>query len=181
MAEEELWFRVGTFHSGTQLTLLPPASGSREVAAGVWQRERERGWGAYSGSRRLTTRKEQGEAAGAEPQAQAGQPRRGWAGAVRPGTLIAFGAWERPQRRGGGEAKDPGSAGGPSLRRAGSPSRGRTARPLGFGVGDRRTRTPGFAVPSAGRRLETPSSPLPARPLGIPGAPGRSDFRTPSP
>lgn len=52
--------------------------------------ERERGWGAYSGSCCLTTRKEQAEAAGMEPQAQAGQPRRGWAGAVRPGDPNSF-------------------------------------------------------------------------------------------
>lgn len=44
-----------------------------------------------------------------ETQAQAGQPRRGWAGAKRPGTLIAFGVWELPQGPGGGEANDPGS------------------------------------------------------------------------
>lgn len=71
----------------------------------VWERQGEEGWGAYSGSGCLTTRKELGEAAGTKPQARAGQPRRGWAGAVRPGTLIAFGAWELPQGLGDGEAR----------------------------------------------------------------------------
>lgn len=84
------------------MTLPPSASGTREVALVVWEREGEGDWSAYSGSCCLTTRKEQGEEAGMEPQAQAGQPSRGWAGAVRPGTLIAFGAWERPQGLGAG-------------------------------------------------------------------------------
>lgn len=131
------------------------------MAAGVWQREEERGRGAYSGSCGLTTRKEQGEAAGAEPRAQAGQPRRGWAGAGRPGTLTAFGAWERPQRLGGGEANDPGSTERPLPTRGREPKPGCTACPQGFGVGDRRTHTAGFAVPNAGRRLETPDPLLP--------------------
>lgn len=70
-----------------------------------------------------------------EPRAQAGQPRRGWAGAVRPGTLIAFGVWELPQGLGGGEAKDPGSRVASPDAKPGSPALGRNGPPARFREG----------------------------------------------
>lgn len=163
------WFRAGTSsHSRAQLTLPPLASGTQEVALVVLEREGEGDWGAYSGSRCLATGKEQGEAAGMEPQAQAGQPRRGWARAGRPGTLIAFGVWELPRGLGGGEANDAGSRAGPGVQ-----SGDATACLRGFGMGDGRARTPSFPLPNAGSRVETPVFPPPPfrrLPLPISGA-----------
>lgn len=156
-----LRFRAETSHSRAQLILLPFASGTKEVAPAVWQRKREGDWGAYSGSCCLTTRKEQGEAAGMEPQAQAGQPRRGWARAVRPGTLIAFGAWEWPQGLGGGEDNDPGSTEWPLPTQGRKPNPGMHGLQGRFRGGKQQDAHSRFAFPKAGRWLETPSSPLP--------------------
>lgn len=156
------------FPGGARLTLLPPASGSREVAAGVWQRERQRGWGAYSGSGGLTTRKEPGEAAGAEPRAQAGQPRRGWAGAARPGTLIALGAWERPQRRGGGEANDPGSTEGPLPTQGRQPKPGMHGLPARLRGGRPQDVHSGLFAPRRGKAARDTLLPSPPLPLGSP-------------
>lgn len=61
VGEEVQWFRAGTSsHSRVQLTLPPLASGTKEVSLVVLEREGEGDWGAYSGSRCLTTKKKQG-------------------------------------------------------------------------------------------------------------------------
>lgn len=142
------------------------------MAAGVWQREEERGRGAYSGSCGLTTRKEQGEAAGAEPRAQAGQPRRGWAGAGRPGTLTAFGAWERPQRLGGGEANDPGSTERPLPTRGREPKPGMHGPPARFRGGRPQDAHCRLRGPQRGEAARDTRSPPPPLPLRTPGAQG---------
>lgn len=177
MGEEIQCFGTGTSsHSKAQQILTPSASATREVALVVWERKGEGDWGAYSGSCCLTTRKEESEAAGEEPQAQAGQPRRGWAGAVRPGTLIGFGAWELPQGLEGGEANDPGSRldTGP-----GSPALGCNGRPARFLEGRRQgahSRLPALQRGKEGRNTFLPPSAAasPDRRRS-----GGQDFRTP--
>lgn len=151
------------------------------MALVVWERGREGNQGAYSASSCLTTRKEQGEAAGKEPRAQVGQPRRGWAGAGRPGTLIAFGVWELPQGLGGGEVNDPGSRVAALDAEPGSPAPGCNGQPAKFREGRQqsahsRLPAPQCRKPGRNTLLPPPQSPSPDRRRS-----GGQDFRTPSP
>lgn len=104
-----------------------------------------------------------------------GSPEGIGAGAVKPGTLIAFGAWELPQGLGDGKAKVTQAAEGPLWTESLSP--GLACNGLPSGLHEKKEER-AYRLSNWRKTVETPLSPIGSAASPVSPCPGGGDFRS---